>query len=450
MPLGKNVQKNLNSLLRVLISELNHEFKQDTEAALVYIRMAADLPNEVADPVFEKQMSSLDEAVRERLTEIRDLYLNKNSILSAGSDPADMKAAVRLYLHSYQERNEAGKDLSRGFIESKANSSVKVDSPLVQLIKSLDLRPGDIIITEMPFENAALKDFANFNGFSPGHASMWTGEGFERPFAHSVREGYRPPGLKLTGLWSGRHLVFRYSANPEVAKQAASTIRTWATTEVLYSKDKYQTVYPLKFWERHSRDLVNYFGVNNTAEIAGPATTYGEPRASYDLLDVKRNRDLIAMGQEGLRRAIKFASLRELEREAVSKKGQRCTPIIIAAFQASILAPLVLANPRKQPFKQFKGKPFLEYADQVLIPNWQKTALGALLLQAVANNDYSAVFASPFAVDQRYVTPVDLFARLNKTPGFDLVGGFNYFKEKLVLVEKKFKEEPEQSLSLKY
>lgn len=450
MPLSKNKQKILNSLLRMIISEINYDSKQEDVLILPYIKLAAGLPNEVTDEIFNQQVSALDEVLRNKLSELRDLYLNKNSLLNAESDAEEIKKAVQQYLAHYEKLLLAEKASSKDESDSKLNVSQTSDSPLKELVSQLHLKPGDIIISEMPFQDSMQKEFLNFRGFIPCHASVWTGDKFEKPFAHSVREGYRPPGLKLSSIWDGRHLVFRYKTDPLSAGQAASIIRVWASAETLYSKEKYERVYPLRFWDRHKNDLVNYFGEHASArEVAGPSTPFGEPRASYDLMDLQRNKNLAQMGGEGLRRALKFAAHRGLESEAVSKKGQRCTPIVTAAFQASILAPLVVAKSTKQPFRQFKGKSLLEYADQILIPNWQKTDLGKLLLKAITTNDYSAIFPAPFNLDQRYATPENLYSSLKKTKEFEQIGGFSCFKNKLVLIEKGQMEEPTQFLSIK-
>ncbi len=452
MPLSAKKLKAVQRELRLLISELNSVSGQDPEAVLANMKMAVDLPSALTEKEFQKRVAAFNAETRERLLLLRLLYKNENPLLQVQDQTEDMKAAVRIYLEQYALSLQSKTSVPLEAAESKvAREPKREEKAETQLAHILNLKPGDLVVSEMPFVHAELADFKDFDHFCPGHVSLWTGANFDKPFAHSVREGYRPPGLKLSKLWDGRHLVFRYTENPEVAESAAQIIRNWASAEVLYTLESYVRTYPLRFWERHPTDLLNYFGVgavddhkqeakdqpkSSPKAVAGPATPFGEPRASTDLSDLERDKRLAVLGREGIRRAIKFAALRELAQAAVSKKGQRCSASVVAAFQASILAPLVRAVASKQPFKQFKGKPLLEYADQVLIPEWRKTALGERLLKAAEANDFSTLFPQPFAVDQRYATPMSLYAALKAAPDFALVGRFNYYKMELVRVEK--------------
>ncbi len=438
MPLSKKKQKDLNALLSEIITEISSSFQQNNDEAFNHIKFAIGLPNELSDDAFAQQISLLDEGIKEKLTELRDLYLNKNPVLN-DANPEDMKTYVKGHVLSECEKKFKATAPVTTAVKSAETKAVEVEeTPLKKIARILDLKPGDIIISEMPFENPTAKDFDNFRSFTPGHTSVWTGEQFDRPFAHSVREGYRPPGLKVSGIWEGRHMVFRYNGDPSTATQASSMIRKWASAETIYSKEKYIQTYPPQFWDnRHERDLKNYFNESKEQRtIAGPATPYGGARAFFDIANLEKNKDLAKLGEEGIRRAIKFAALQNLEDASVSKKGQRCTPIVTAAFQASILAPIVIPQKSKIPFKQFKGRPFLEYADQVLIPNWRSTPLGQALLKAVTTQDYSEIFPAPFSVDQRYALPNKLFSQLSSSPDFEKIGNFSYFKDRLVLVEK--------------
>ncbi len=162
-----------------------------------------------------------------------------------------------------------------------------------------------------------------------------------------------------------------------------------------------------------------------------------EPRATIDLLDLARNKELAKFTQESLRRAIKFASRRNLTSPDPVSKGQRCTSMLVATFQAAALAPLVKPVTFKKPFKAYKKKSFLEYADDVLIPGWKETELGKKLLEAVTTGDYSKIFPAPFIIDQRYATPKALYDAVKKDPSFQVVGRFSYFQNELEIIDNK-------------
>jgi hypothetical protein len=106
-------------------------------------------------------------------------------------------------------------------------------------------------------------------------------------------------------------------------------------------------------------------------------------------------------------------------------------------------------NASNLPFKQFKGKPLLEYADQVFVTGWRETPLGSSLLKAIETNDYSLIFPLPFAIDQRYATQGNLYAGLNAAKDFDRIGRFSYFNSKVLILEKEqAKEVSKNSLKL--
>lgn len=323
-------------------------------------------------------------------------------------------------------------------MKSTTHASLEL-KPNAQIAISLDLQPGDIIISEMPYTNPARSDFIINNKtlqqIKPGHSAIWTGNDFDRPLAHSVREGYRPPGLKVTNIWAGRHVVFRYKTDPQLAAQAAEIIRIWATSEIAYDEKHYTMTYPKKFWvERHDKDLHNFFSKKNKENILyGPATSYGEPRGSTDLTDLMRNKKLSEFGEEAIRRAIKFASLRHTK-GTISKKGQRCTAIVLAAYQASFFSDVALSNKTKQPFRQYKGKALREYINKVFIKEWQATPFGKKLETALAKEDYSSLLPPAFSLNQRYATPKTFFDLLIQDKNFQFVGCFSYFNNEIVSI----------------
>lgn len=161
--------------------------------------------------------------------------------------------------------------------------------------------------------------------------------------------------------------------------------------------------------------------------------SYVQPRSSNDLTDLIRNKTLAEFGAEGIRRAIKFASLRHAK-GTVSKKGQRCTAIVLAAYHASFFADIALSNKTKQPFRQYKGKALGEYIDNVLIKDWQVTPFGKKLKTALTKEDYTSLLPPAFLLDQRYATPNTFFNKLIQDKNFQFVGCFSYFNKEIVSI----------------
>ena len=309
----------------------------------------------------------------------------------------------------------------------------------MQLLEDmLKLQDGDILIMEAPYEDAADADMFKFNpaGFHPTHSMLWIA-GNALPVAHSVREGYRLPGIRLTHLPEGTCQIFRSTNEPSVPKNAAEIMKNWALSTRLYSREDYLTTYPQTFWiERQPKDMKHFYQ-QAQAMISGPATPYLEPRATNDLFDLARNPALSVMGNEGLRRAIKFASRKNITSPDAMSKGQRCTPALIAAYQAAVLAPIVKEGSKSNlPFKQHKGKQFESYADEVLIEGWKDTTIGKTLLLARKTGDYIPLFSAPFAVDQRYATPRIFNSALQVSPDFEMIGQLCYFKSKIKVINK--------------
>lgn len=304
-----------------------------------------------------------------------------------------------------------------------------------ELERGLKLQSGDILILETPCDDSSEGEYfpVKIKNIQPIHTMLWI-QGNAHPVAHSVRTGFNLPGVRLTKLPSGNGQVFRYK-DSSLMMDAANILRNWALTTQYYSKEDYLKTYPSKYWpDRHKKDLSNFFS-NEKAKISGPSTPYLEPRATYDLMDLARDPKRLLMGDEGLRRAIKFASRRNTTSPESFSKGQRCTATLVAAYQAAILAPIVkLGGKITHPFKQYKGKAFEEYADDVLIEGWRDTDIGKKLLQARADGDYVPLFTKAFAVDQRYVTPNFLYKAMHSSDEYSMVGQFSYFDKKLEMV----------------
>ncbi len=311
--------------------------------------------------------------------------------------------------------------------------------PIEEIIETaLELKHGDILIHENPYEDPIESDFFPFhkNKFEPGHSMLWI-KGSSHPLGHSVREGYRLPGVRLTKLPLGKCMVFRYTGDPSLPHAAADIMRNWALSARFYSRAEYLKTYPNRFWaDRQAQDLRNFY-TNEAANISGPATPYLEPRASIDMADLARQPKLIEMGEEALRRAIKFASRATISSPYAVSKGQRCTPVLVCAYQAAVLAPIVKqGNKLTLPFKKYKGKCFEEYADEVLIDGWRESDIGKKLLQSRGDGEYASLFTIPFTVDERYTTPKLLYTKLIKSSDYALVGQFSYFNNRLELIDR--------------
>lgn len=292
---------------------------------------------------------------------------------------------------------------------------------------------GALVFSEHLFEDARKEDVIDAQEpFTATHTSVFLPDTGARPFIHAVREGYRLPGLRATGAWAGRHQCFSYHGDLLPMEAFKKILRRWSQALQFIDWQSYQRLYPKRFWqERHTKDQQHFFAIDvDAAKTIAPGTIVAEPRATHDLADLARDQNLVVMGEQGLRRAIKFASRASLVNFGISK-GQRCTSIIVAAAQAAILEPIVRQCPSKIPFKQFKGMLFDDYCDQVLIENWRDHPLGKKLFEAHAKKDYSLVFGCAFNVDQRYITPQVLLERIKRDGHFSLAFQFNYFENLL-------------------
>jgi hypothetical protein len=286
-----------------------------------------------------------------------------------------------------------------------AVSDEAASSPEQQIALQLNLLPGDIVFSEMPYDDARFDDFTHFDNLSPGHTCVWVNGHTVNAFARSHQEGYQPPGLTLTGLWPGRHSVYRYIVDADIAKEFAAIMTNWA------SQDK-------------------------SGLPSGMLEQRAYLSAANDLFALFRNQHLANLGSEGLRRAIKFASQRALIGEPEHRSGQRCTAIVAAAFQASILAPIVKHQDNVSVFQRERGSLFLEYADLVMEAGWREHPLGGKLLSAANKQEFSTIFPAPFAVDQRYATPKLLYHALSDSVDFCRVGQYSYFNQQIIAVEK--------------
>jgi hypothetical protein len=286
-----------------------------------------------------------------------------------------------------------------------AISDEAASSPEQQIALQLGLLPGDIVFSEMPYDDARHEDFTHFDNLAPAHTCVWVNQHMVNAFARSHQEGYQPPGLTFTGLWPGRHTVFRYIADAEVAKEFAVIMTNWA------SQDKSRLAATI---------------LEQRAHLS----------AANDLFALFRNQNLVNLGSEGLRRAIKFASQRAVIGEPEYRNGQRCTAIVAAAFQASILAAIVRHQDSIAVFQQERASHFLEYADVVMEAGWRAHPLGEQLLAAANKNDYSTIFPAPFAIDQRYATPKSLYQKLSDSADFYRVGHYSYFNQQIIAIEK--------------
>lgn len=303
------------------------------------------------------------------------------------------------------------------------------------ICSTLSLEPGDIIIYEDLYDDANEGDFFPFSAggdFFPSHTAMIISG--DKPLVHSVRLGYRLPGLRVTNLQQGRAHVFRMKNN-EIAQKASELLTYWALLTQLHTRKTYENTYPKRYWNtRYDQDIKNFF-FKSSSKVSGPLIPFPEPRATNDLYTLARDRNIKNMGSEGLRRSIKFASRTEMSSEQLITKGQRCTPMIIAALQASYLEPIVEKSSKKRSFKHFKNCLPKNYLNNVLIKSWEDTQLGKEITKAVDSNDYSRLFPQEINIDQRFVTPKMFFQRLIASDNIESIGQFSLFNDKAFVIK---------------
>ncbi len=300
-----------------------------------------------------------------------------------------------------------------------------------ELIEKLNLQPGDIIISEFPFDDATVKDYPARNplkDFVPNHVSIFTGQ-FERPFAHAVREGHKLPGLRLTKQWDGRHIVYRFP-HKDIAALAATIARRWAISIDIYDLMRFERTYPSVAWGKaYDKYKHEYFSTPG-AQIAGPATPYDLDRANVQVSERARNVNLIEFTDKSLLRAAKFASRSEVSQRI--SKGLRCTSFAIGVYQAAMLHAIVKKTVCKFPFKALNSLEFNQALNAILIDDWQNTTLGEKILQMHENKSYVGIFGDALTLDLKYAVPFDLNHRLTRSNEWFTAGYFAIFDSKLL------------------
>lgn len=302
------------------------------------------------------------------------------------------------------------------------------------IVNLLDLQPGDIIITEAPYEDAKITELKplgtkkSLTTFDPSHVSIYTGD-FIKPFAHSVREGYKLPGLRLTKIWDGRHIVFRFK-DAELACKIAEIARRWALSEIMYDIERFEATYQERFLGEQYHQYKKQFFSLPKAIINGPATPYSVSRAAAQLSDRCRNAKIKDFNHDSIRRAIKFATRSELFGNV--SKGLRCTSFVVSVVQAASLHPIVNTCDAKFSFKNFKDNNLPEMANKFFKKNWKETPLGKKIMESYNSQNFSAIFPEGFLIDSKYAIPLDLLNALKKSLQWEMVGTFVTFKDQLL------------------
>ncbi|MDI1352771.1 MAG: hypothetical protein PSV35_08435 [bacterium] len=318
------------------------------------------------------------------------------------------------------------------------------------IASTLGLMPGDIFVTEMPYEDPTIEDFSpviNFKQFDAGHVAIWTGSGFTKPLAHSVSEGYQLPGIRLTKTGDGRHLIFR-PANRDLAEKIALIARRWAMGNSVFDEQRFEQVYPKGFWDspkNYDKHKYDFFSIP-FAKILGPATPYPFRRASAQVHDRARNPELKKFTEDSLRRAIKFSARSDII--GPISKGMRCTSFVVATIQAAVLHDITEQTISKTSFKDFKQQPFNVYANKVLSPDWKVSEKGKQLQEASKNNAFNKIFPSGLAIDSKYAIPNDLFSALSQNPNDWLfLGSTCLFQGKIINLTKNNEVQEQASCS---
>ncbi len=304
---------------------------------------------------------------------------------------------------------------------------IKLPSSDQLIASSLGLMPGDIFITEIPYEDSSLEDFSPIKSlkcFDASHLAIWTGSHFTKPLAHAVAEGYKLPGIRLTHIGDGRHIIFRL-ANRPLAEGIAIIARRWAMSSSIFDLTRFEKVYPKRFWadsngyDQHKHD---FFSIPNVT-TSGPATPYDFERASAQRYDRGRNPLVIKFTENSLRRAIKFASRSELM--GPISKGMRCTSFVVSTVQAAVLSAITKQTVTKTSFKHFKEFPFSQYSKATLSTAWNLSEKGKQLQHAVETQDFRAVFPEGMAIDSKYAFPGDILTALSQSEKeWVLIGSF--------------------------
>lgn len=303
------------------------------------------------------------------------------------------------------------------------------------IASSLGLKPGDIIITEMPYEDATEEDFLpeiNPEDFLPNHVAIWTGNSFSKPLAHSVYEGYKLPGIRLTSIGDGQHLVFRL-ANSALASRVALIARIWAIGSSQFNRERFDKVYPERFWnsrENYQQHKLDFFSIPNST-TPGPATPYSFERASQQLHDRARNPKLIQFTESSLRRAIKFSSRSELI--APISNGMRCSSFVISVIQAAVLSEITKKTLIKTSFKPFRELDFIDFATKVLNSEWQMSQTGEQLKSAFEGKNYASLFPGGTDIDSKFATPSDIWSAVRaNSSDWIFLGSVSIYLQKIL------------------
>lgn len=144
-----------------------------------------------------------------------------------------------------------------------------------------------------------------------------------------------------------------------------------------------------------------------------------------------RKTNLSTLGKEGVRRAVKFSSRRDLTSPKIISKGQRCTPLVVAAIQAAYLQDITHAKKDKVSYKKYRDLSVDSYGNEVFTDGWRDTPLGKLLLKAAMSDDYSQVFPDYLNFDQRFVLPSMLFSAFLESSQVTRIATIHYFNNKI-------------------
>ncbi len=279
-----------------------------------------------------------------------------------------------------------------------------------------DLMPGDIIITEMPFEDDTIEDFKpvkDIQQFLPGHVAIWTGSEFTKPLAHSVYEGYKLPGVRLTNIGDGRHVIFRLK-NQTLAEKISAIARCWSSSVSVFDFNRFDKVYPKRYWDspaEYEQHKIDFFAIPES-QVYGPATPYNFERASLQKFHRLREPRSIEFTDGSLLRAIKFSARSEVM--GPISTGMRCTSFVASVIQAASLAELTKKTAIKTSFSHYKNMSFNQFADIVLVDNWLDSNQGRQLQQAIDTQDFTKIFPGGFNIDSKYALPQDVLVGISE------------------------------------
>lgn len=137
------------------------------------------------------------------------------------------------------------------------------------------------------------------------------------------------------------------------------------------------------------------------------------------------------LAQEGVRRAIKFSSRRDITSPQPISKGQRFTPLVVAGLQAAYLKDITISVSEKTPFKKYKDSTVDSYGNEVFKEGWEKSELGKRLLEAAQKGDYSNIFPDFINVDQRFTLPKNLYMAFLTSDQVTMIVRVHYFEQNI-------------------